>query len=154
MTTNTARDLLSNADYKNFVEAFGKVAKKAEQVSLDEGRKLSTQFFLPPDTFYEPVARVENIDITGQDQNKIPLRLFIPDTSKTLPVIIYFHRGGWVFGNIEEADPVCRKLANHMGCIVASVEYRLALEHPFPKPLEDAYAAAQWIAKNAGDLWR
>lgn len=46
-------------------------------------------------------------------------------SSKILPVIVYLHRGGWVFGNIEEADPVCRKLANHLGCIVASVEYRL-----------------------------
>lgn len=142
-------DLLSNPKFKEFIDAFTEVSKKSQKLSLDEGRKLGTQFFLPPDTVYEHVKRIENIEILGKSQNKIPLRIFIPKESKAMPTLIYFHRGGWVFGNLEESDPVCRKLANHLGCLVIAVEYRLAPENPFPKPLEDCYDATVWASKNA-----
>lgn len=148
-TTLPAINLLDNLKFKEFLDAYRRLSKASDQLSLPEFRKLSTQFFVPPDTIYETINRIENVVVLGKNQNKIPIRIFIPDVSKILPVIVYFHRGGWVFGNIEEADPVCRKLANHLGCIVASVEYRLAPENPFPKPLEDCYDATQWIAKNA-----
>ena len=147
-TLSSAKNLLDDPKFREFIDAFTRISKTAEQLSLAEGRKLSTQFFLPADTIYEPVARIENIEIEGKRQNKIPLRIFIPNESKTLPVLIYLHRGGWVFGNIEEADPVCRKLANHLECIVVAVDYCLAPEHPFPKPLDDCYDATQWVAKN------
>lgn len=147
-TTSSSMNLLDNQKFKEFIDAFTRISKESEQLSLDEGRKLSTQFFLPQDTVYESMERIENLAILGKDQNKIPLRIFIPNDSKALPVLIYLHRGGWVFGNIEEADPVCRKLANHLNCIVVAVEYRLAPENPFPKPLEDCYDATQWIAEN------
>lgn len=65
-----------------------------------------------------------------------------------LPTLVYFHRGGWVFGSVDEADPVCRKLANHLGSIVVSVDYRLAPENPFPKPLDDCYDSTQWVYEN------
>lgn len=144
------KNLLDDHKFKDFIEAFIRISKASQKLSLDEARKLSTQFFLSQNTVYEPIARIENIEILGKQQNKIPLRIFIPSESKILPVLIYFHRGGWVFGNIEEADPVCRKLANHLECIVVAVEYRLAPENPFPKPLDDCYDATQWIAENAG----
>lgn len=146
--SSPATNLLDNPKFKVFIDAFNSLAKETEQLPLDENRRLCTKFFLPPDTVYEPVARVENIEIVGKDQNKIPLRIFVPDASKALPVLVYFHRGGWVFGNVEEADPVCRKLANHMGCIVVAVEFRLAPENPFPKPFDDCYAATEWAATN------
>lgn len=149
-TSPPSINLLDNQKFKEFIDAFTRISKASEQLSLDEGRKLSTQFFLPQDTVYEPVERIENVTILGKDQNKIPLRIFIPNESRVLPVLIYFHRGGWVFGNIEEADPVCRKLANHLDCIVAAVEYRLAPENPFPRPLDDCFDATQWIAENIG----
>lgn len=141
-------NLLDNPKFKEFIDAFTEISKASETLSLDEGRKLSTQFFLSGDTVYEPVHRIENIEIQGRDQTKIPLRIYIPSDSKTLPALVYFHRGGWVFGNINEADPVCRKLANHLACIVVSVDYRLAPENPFPKPLEDCYDATQWVYEN------
>ncbi len=147
--THTCPDLLANPHFKSFMEGFSNLTRASQELSLQEGRKLSTQFFLTPDTVFEKVKRIEEVEILGRDHNKIPIRFFIPDESHTLPLLIYFHRGGWVFGNIEEADPICRKLANHLGCIVASVEYRLAPEHPFPKPLKDCYAATQWIHANA-----
>lgn len=147
-TQRPSKNLLDDQGFKEFIAAFGKVAKESEKLSLAEGRKLCSQFFLPSNTVYEPVKEIENVEVLGRHQNKIPVRVFIPDSSKALPVIVYFHRGGWVFGNIEEADPVCRKLANHLQCIVASVDYSLAPEYPFPRGLEDCYDATKWVAEN------
>lgn len=141
-------NLLENPKFKAFIDAFHQIMMETQNLSLDETRKRSTAFFLPPETVYTPVERVENIEIAGKDQNKIPLRLFIPNTSKNLPVMIYLHRGGWVFGNIEEADPVCRKLAHYTESIIVAVEYRHAPQHPFPQPLSDCYAATEWAAAN------
>ncbi len=150
MTKNAALpiNLLDNPKFKEFIDAFTHISKASETISLDEGRKLSSEFFLSGDTVYESVHRVENIEIQGRDQTSIPLRIYIPNDSKMLPALVYFHRGGWVFGNINEADPVCRKLANHLGCIVISVEYRLAPENPFPKPLNDCYDATEWVYEH------
>lgn len=142
-------DLLNNPKFKKFILKLISISKASRKMSLADGRKLSTQFFLPEDTVYEPVYKVENIEIFGKSQNIIPLRIYIPNESKDLPVMMYFHRGGWVFGNIEEADPVCRKLSNYLKCIVVSVDYRLAPENPFPKPLDDCYDASIWMAENA-----
>lgn len=144
-----SEDLIDNPRFKAFIDAFAEISQASQEVSLDEGRRLCTQFFLPSDVVREDVKRIENVEILGKDQNKIKIRVFIPDSSSTdLPMFVYFHRGGWIFGNIEEADPVCRKLANRLGCIIASVDYRLAPENPFPKPLDDCYAATQWLAEN------
>lgn len=144
--------LFSDSKFKEFIEAFMRMSKASEPLSLDEGRKLSAQFFLPSDTIYEPVKKVENRIVRGRDGYPIPIRLFTPNLPFPLPVLIYFHRGGWVFGSIEEADPLCRKLANHLHCLVVSVGYRLAPEHPFPKPLEDGYDVVQWVAQHADSL--
>ena len=92
-------NLLDNPKFKEFIDAFTQISKASETLSLDEGRKLSTQFFLSGDTVYESVHRIENIEILGRDQTKIPLRIYIPNDSKMLPALVYFHRGGWVFGN-------------------------------------------------------
>ena len=148
-TTLPSTNLLENLKFKEFIEAFTDILKESEKLSLDETRKLCTNFFLPSDTIYEPVEKVTNIEITGRDGHKIPLRIFNPSELKDLPIILYFHRGGWVFGSIKEADPVCRKIANHFGAIVIAVEYRLCPEHPFPKPLNDCYDATAWAFKNS-----
>lgn len=141
-------DLLSNPIFKEFIDSFNRVRQETENLSLDETRKRSTAFFLPTNTVYTSVERIDDIEIKGKDQNKIPLRIFIPSNSKNLPVLLYFHRGGWVFGNIKEAEPVCRKLAHYTNSIVVAVDYRLAPENPFPKPLEDCYAATEWVQGN------
>jgi acetyl esterase len=66
-----------------------------------------------------------------------------------LPVVVYFHGGGWVLGNIESHEGICRALANAGGVIVVTVDYRLAPEHRFPAAAEDAYAATRWAAEHA-----
>ncbi|MEB4209744.1 alpha/beta hydrolase [Mycobacterium sp. 94-17] len=80
----------------------------------------------------------------------IPIRMYIPETAPpSAPAILYFHGGGWVIGNIEVADRMCRDLAAIAGCVVVSVDYRLAPETKFPGPLMDCYTAAMWLSDNA-----
>lgn len=145
----SAKILLADPNYKKFIKEFGEHVIACETISLPEQRKLDTQFAVSHSDCNEQVKRTENIEVVGLDGNQIPVRIYIPNESKKLPVLIYFHGGGWVFGGIEASDAVCRRFANHLGCIVASVEYRLAPEYPFPKPLEDCYTVTAWIAKNA-----
>ena len=83
--------------------------------------------------------------------HEVPVRIFLPgqETNRRLPVLLFFHGGGWVTGNIESYSPVCNALARAVGCIVASVDYRLAPEHPFPTGLEDCYCVMQELLKNS-----
>jgi acetyl esterase/lipase len=74
------------------------------------------------------------------------------ETGAPLPCVVYFHGGGWVCGDLDTHDAVCRGIANHARCAVVSVDYRLAPEHRFPTALEDASAALRWISANAGSL--
>ena len=71
---------------------------------------------------------------------------------EALPVQVYFHGGGWVIGDLDSHDWVCRAVANAANCAVVSVDYRLAPEHVFPAAFDDAVAATQWVAANAGLL--
>jgi len=83
---------------------------------------------------------------------EIPVRVYTPAATAPLPLLVYFHGGGWVLGGIETHDGVCRELANGAGCVVVSVDYRLAPEHKYPAAAEDCYAATQWAAAHAADL--
>jgi acetyl esterase len=79
----------------------------------------------------------------------IPARLYRPSALANLPVLIFLHGGGWVWGSLDTHDPMCRELARRAGCAVISIEYRLAPETPFPGPADDAYEALKWIAHSA-----
>ncbi|MBV8980282.1 MAG: alpha/beta hydrolase [Acidimicrobiia bacterium] len=97
------------------------------------------------------VARVEDLTVPGP-VGEIPARLYSPAEGAALPVVVYFHGGGWVIGSINSHDGVCRKLATQSGMTVISVDYRLAPENKFPAAAEDCYAAAKWVADNAQTL--
>ena len=97
------------------------------------------------------VARVEDRLVPGPGGD-IPVRLYTPEGRGPFPILLYFHGGGWVLGSIQMSDPTCRHLANAAGCMVASVEYRLAPEARFPAAPEDCYAATVWVAKNAATI--
>jgi acetyl esterase len=96
----------------------------------------------------EAVGNVEDREIPGP-WGKIPVRIYTPEGKGPFPMLVFFHGGGWVIGNIKTHDAVCRSLSNQAGCITVSVDYRLAPEHKFPAAPEDCYAATQWIAANA-----
>lgn len=82
----------------------------------------------------------------------IPLRLYRPlgvAGDAVLPALVYYHGGGWVIGDLDTHDTLCRELANLSGCAVVSVDYRLAPEHRFPAAVDDAIAAARWLHREA-----
>jgi acetyl esterase/lipase len=86
------------------------------------------------------------------DAGPLPYRLYRPTTPGPHPVIAYFHGGGWVLGDLDSDDPLCRDLCDRTGTVVVSVNYRHAPEHRFPAATDDAFAAVEWIAANAIEL--
>lgn len=82
-------------------------------------------------------------------QEPIAIRLYRPPIDGVLPVIVYFHGGGFVIGNLDSHAHICQDLAQRCGALLISVDYRLAPEHRFPAAIEDAYAAVCWIAAQA-----
>jgi len=81
----------------------------------------------------------------------ISVRLYRP-AQGVLPAFVFFHGGGWVVGDLDTHDVVCRQIARDTGAVVIAVDYRLAPEHPFPAAADDAWSATAWIAAHAGDL--
>ena len=94
------------------------------------------------------LASITDRKITVRDGAKIEVRIYKPTFDKILPVIVYYHGGGWVFGNLESSDAGCQLLAEKAEAIVVSVDYRLAPEYPFPIPLHDAYDSLVWVYEN------
>ncbi|MBX3027922.1 alpha/beta hydrolase [bacterium] len=82
----------------------------------------------------------------------IPVRFYTPNGTPPFPLLVYFHGGGWVLGSLDTHDEICRSLANGAGCVVVSVDYRLAPEHRYPAAAEDCHAATQWCAAHAAEL--
>ncbi len=100
----------------------------------------------------EPVGQIEEFEIDGPDE-PIPVRLYQPDgDDHQRPLVVYYHGGGFVLGDLDGVDPICRRLVNEADCVVLSVDYRLAPEHPFPAGFEDAYAAVAWASEQADVL--
>ncbi|HEX7733606.1 MAG TPA: alpha/beta hydrolase fold domain-containing protein [Ktedonobacteraceae bacterium] len=99
----------------------------------------------------EPVARVEDRTIPGP-AGEIPVRIYTPEGEGPFPLLVYFHGGGWVICDLDTHDSGCRSLCNGAGCVVVSVDYRLAPEHKFPAAVEDCYAATSWVAEHAAEI--
>jgi len=97
------------------------------------------------------VARVEDRAIPGPGP-EVPVRIYTPGGGGPFPVLVWFHGGGWVVGDLETADGTARRLTAQAGCVVVSVDYRLAPEAKFPAASEDCYAVTQWVAGNAGSI--
>jgi len=96
----------------------------------------------------EAVAAMQDRTVPGP-AGEIPVRIYVPEGIGPFPVLVYYHGGGWVLGSIGTHDATCREVANAAGCMVVSVEYRLAPEHKYPAAVDDAYTAAQWVLENA-----
>jgi acetyl esterase len=100
-----------------------------------------------------PMAKVENFEIPGET-GPLPVRHYLPGRlpAGPAPLLVYYHGGGWVIGDLDTHDGVCRFLAAAAGVAVLSVDYRLAPEHPFPAAVEDAWSSFAWAAENAACL--
>ena len=102
----------------------------------------------------EPIFRTQNRAIPGPG-SELPIRIYQPRESKPgelLPVLVWFHGGGFVIGNLDTHDSACRMLANQGDCLVVAVDYRLAPESKFPAAVEDSMAALRWVALHAREL--
>ncbi|MEQ8661198.1 MAG: alpha/beta hydrolase fold domain-containing protein, partial [Gammaproteobacteria bacterium] len=101
----------------------------------------------------QPIQRSEDRTIPGPN-GPIPIRIYTPRDSAgaLLPVLVQFHGGGWVIGNLETHDNMCRYFANAGDAIVVAVDYRLAPEHKFPAGIEDCIAATEWVHANAASI--
>jgi acetyl esterase len=120
------------------------------ELSVTEARQASAAL-AAMQGFPEPVGSVEDRTLLGPGGG-IPVRIYVPCGNGPFPVLLYFHGGGWVIGDIESSDGLCRILTNAVGCMVVSVDYRLAPEHPFPAAADDAYHATLWAATNASSF--
>jgi len=109
---------------------------------MDAGR------FPPPDL---PLAEIVNTTIPGP-AGPIGARIYRASLAPNQPVIVYFHGGGFVIGNLESHDGTCRRLSHGIGCTVVSVDYRLAPEHVYPAAVDDSFAATEWVAEHADVL--
>ncbi|MEP7101201.1 MAG: alpha/beta hydrolase [Burkholderiales bacterium] len=100
------------------------------------------------------MAQVSDLQASGP-HGSIPLRLYRPlgsDAATALPALVYYHGGGWVIGDLDTHDSLCRELANGAGCAVIAVDYRMGPEHRFPAAVDDCIAATHWVRANAEAL--
>ncbi|WLR47356.1 alpha/beta hydrolase [Halobacillus litoralis] len=85
----------------------------------------------------------------GRSGNEVPVRIYTPEGEGPFPVLVYFHGGGWVFGNIDSSDNICRYFSSHAQTVVISVDYRLAPEHKYPAAFHDALDTVTWVSIEA-----
>jgi acetyl esterase len=100
------------------------------------------------------VALVRDLQAHGP-HGAIPLRLYRPlgsSETASLPVLVYYHGGGWVIGDLDTHDTLCRELANGADCAVVAVDYRMGPEHRFPAAVDDCLAATRWVHAHAREL--
>ena len=101
-----------------------------------------------------PLAQVARADdrAVPASPRPIPVRVYTPPGAGRSPGIVYFHGGGFVIGDLDTHDPLCRQIAARTGAVVCAVDYRLAPEHPFPAAVDDAAAAARWFLARADEF--
>jgi len=120
----------------------------------EEARRLygaSTEMFAPA----TPALRSIDNSTIPSDAMDVPVRLYTPETEagpNGLPILLFLHGGGWVFGDLDTHDAMCRGLAHDAGCLIVSADYRLAPEHKFPAGLDDCLTALYWVAANAAQI--
>ncbi|MEO6124014.1 MAG: alpha/beta hydrolase [Ilumatobacteraceae bacterium] len=105
-------------------------------------------------TSSEQMASIVDRTVPGP-AGDIPIRIYRPfgsDPSDVLPLVVFFHGGGWVVCDLDSHDGLCRDLCNRSGCVWVAVDYRLAPEHRFPVGVEDCYAATSWLVEHADQI--
>ncbi len=140
-------------------QAFLDLLKKLNRPALNslpplEGREMFRRGRLATQPDLPHVDRVKDFDVPGPN-GPIPVRFYRgagTADAGPIPVHVYYHGGGWVLGDLDTHDWVCRKIANAAQCAVLSVDYRMAPEHVFPAAFDDSLAALRWTVDNASLL--
>jgi acetyl esterase len=119
---------------------------------VEVAREKIRQLKPPPEML--PDMRIEERDVGHGDLTDIPVRIYWPPVAQhsNLPIVVFYHGGGWAIGDLDTHDPLARAHAVGAEAIVVSVDYRLAPEHPFPAGLDDCWAALQWVGEHAAEL--
>ena len=121
-----------------------------EQMTVEQARE-SIRQRTPALGPVQQVKAVEEHHVPVAD-GTIGMRVYRPSDTRPLPALVFYHGGGWVIGDLYTHDGICRAIANAAGCVVASVDYRLAPERKYPAAFEDSYAALTWLAGHAPTL--
>lgn len=124
--------------------------KPAWKMTIEEFREVSKAFEALGGE-HQPVEKVENRKVPGY-HGDIPIRLYTPKGQAPFPALIYFKGSGFVYGDLDRSDALCRALANATQCKVIAVQYRSAPEHKYPIGLNDSYAATKWVFEHADEL--
>ncbi|MFC2156522.1 alpha/beta hydrolase [Acidobacteriota bacterium] len=131
-----------------FMSAYG--FNDIPNLDVEKARSIYNSIKTPEESLPK-IYQKENLQIPGPG-GEIPIRIYRPSDEDNLPVLMWFHGGGWVFGNLDGAETNCRKFANEAHCVVVSVDYRLAPDTPFPGAIDDCYTATAWVAESAMEL--
>src|SRR5499425_2063350 len=136
---------------QSLLEAMAKLNLKLIEASTPEEARESMRSRTAGLGPVEDVAAVteHEVPVAG---GTITVRCYSPGGAGPHPALVFYHGGGWVIGDLYTHDGVCRTLTNAAGCVVASVDYRLAPESKYPVAVEDSYAALLWVLANAGRL--
>ncbi|WP_436776646.1 alpha/beta hydrolase [Yinghuangia sp. YIM S09857] len=138
-----------NAELAAFLDAVPLLRYEGEPAAFRA--KMDAGMGMRPVTTELP--RVADRTVPGPaDAPELAVRVYAPSDEPGLPVTVFYHGGGFCIGSIASHDPVARKIAADANCVVVSVEYRLAPEHPYPAAYEDAYAAYAWAREHAADI--
>jgi acetyl esterase len=126
------------------------------EFTIDDGVEVAREKLrvMKPPAEMLPDMRIEQRTVGYGELTDIPVRIYWPpvDTDDALPVVVFYHGGGWAIGDLDTHDHVARAHAIGAEAIIVSVDYRLAPEHPFPEGVEDAWAALQWVGEHAAEL--
>jgi acetyl esterase len=114
-----------------------------EDIPIKESRRIIEESLVRSTIQLESVTDIK----VPTPEGEVPLRIYIPNKDKSLPVFISIHGGGWVFGSLNTHDSFCRSVAKQANTIIVSIDYRLAPEHKYPAGLNDCYAAALWTIR-------
>ena len=142
---------------RSVIERMARIQSKPEYVPMHRLPQVQARelYAAGADVLEVPAAqldRVLDLGMLNRHGQTLALRLYAPSARRDLPVLLFFHGGGFTVGSIQTHDILCRELASRSGCAVLSVDYRLAPEHRFPAAFEDAWDALQWLLVQGAAL--
>jgi acetyl esterase len=121
----------------------------AYTLTIQEARARARATFVPDDP--EPIAEMTDVAIDNGNA-VVAARAYYPGLDHPLPILVFFHGGGWILNDLDTHDRLCSTLATSADCVVLSVDYRRSPEHKYPAAIEDARSALEWVASNAAAI--